>query len=154
MLGLPPTASPEQVKAAYRTAARKVHPDTATGDEAAFKSLAAAAEQALAYARGTERNPYLPSEDHILYVADYDRHSHAPSPPPNIWRTAGLFWILPVAGVIFMVSGATGTYFLPVFAISMTLFGAVVWLVRRSQTQQPRPADQHEGDTEEDQPRP
>jgi hypothetical protein len=42
-----------------------------------------------------------------------------------------LYWILPVAAGIFMVSGATGPYFMPVYAGSMLIFGLVVWWVLR-----------------------
>lgn len=134
VLGVPPTATPEEVKAAYRAAARRVHPD-AGGDEASFRALTRASELALAYASGERPNPYLPTDDHVLYVTHYDRHDHSPPPPPNVWSSrflgGALFWILPVAGVIFMVSGATGRYFLPVYLVSMAAFAAVVALVLR-----------------------
>lgn len=134
VLGLQPTATPDEVKAAYRAAARRVHPDVG-GDEETFRALRRASDEAMAYASGARPNPYLPSEDHTLYVANYDRHAHSPPPPPNVWsgRFLGgaLFWILPVAGVIFMVSGATGPYFLPVYLGSMAVFAVVVWLVLR-----------------------
>ncbi len=128
VLGLPPTARPEQVKAAYRRAARRVHPD-AGGDEQAFTRLAQAAQRATAYATGAQPNPYLPDESHVAWDPHYDRHSHAPAPPPNVWRTGGLFWILPGAAAIFLLSAIAGPYFLPVFAASITLFGLVVWWV-------------------------
>jgi hypothetical protein len=135
VLGLPPTASPEQVKAAYRAAARRLHPD-AGGDEESFRTLRQAADEALRYASGAAVNPYLPREDHIRYVADYDRHAHAPAPPPNVWSRrflgGALFWIVPVAGAVFMLSALAGPYFLPVYLGSMTVFGLVVWwIVRR-----------------------
>lgn len=129
-LGLPPTATPEQIKVAYRTAARKVHPD-AGGSDAAFADLARAAQEATMYARGERPNPFLPNDEHIVMVPHYDRHSHAPAPPPNIWRIAGLFWILPVAGVILMVSGAAGPYFLPVLVAGLSLLGIAVALIQR-----------------------
>lgn len=159
VLGLPPTATEAQVKAAYRTAARRLHPDTG-GDAAAFRELAAAAALATSYASGKQPNPYLPTDDHTLYVPWYDRHAHAPAPPPNIWRSrylgGGLFWILPVAGAIFMLSGATGPYFLPVWLGSMAALAGVALLVarRRSKAEKPRPDNQHGGDAEEDQPGP
>lgn len=130
LLGLPATATEAEVKAAYRQLARRLHPD-AGGDEAAFRALREAAELATSYASGATPNPYLPTAAHTMLVSGYDRHSHAPAPPPNVWGGSALFWILPVAGVIFMVSGATGEYFLPVFLGSMTVFGLVVWLVLR-----------------------
>lgn len=134
VLGLHPTASPEQVKAAYRSAARRLHPD-AGGDEAGFRTLADAAAEAMRYADGSRSNPYLPTDDHVRYVTHYDRHAHSPAPPPNLWRNSllggALFWVLPVAAAIFMVSGATGPYFLPVFAGSMAVFGLIVWVVLR-----------------------
>lgn len=131
VLGLKPTATEAEVKAAYRAAARRLHPD-AGGDEVAFRELAAAAKQASAYASGSAPNPYLPTDEHVLYVEHYDRHAHAPAPPPNIWGSRrALFWILPVAGAIFMLAGATGTYFLPVWLASMAVFGVVVWVVLR-----------------------
>jgi hypothetical protein len=134
VLGLPATASADQVKAAYRSAVRALHPDVG-GDPDAFQRVTSAAERALVYARGDEPNPYLPTADHTIYMSSYDRHAHSPPPPPNVWGTrllgGALFWILPVAGVIFMVSGATGPYFLPVFVASMLLFAVVVWLVVR-----------------------
>lgn len=129
-LGLPPTASPDEVKAAYRAAARKSHPDVG-GDEQAFREVTKAAQRALAYAEGTRPNPYLPDEEHRLYVSSYDRHAHSPEPPHG-WGTK-LFWVLPVAGGIFMVSGATGRYFIPAFVIGMAMLGVVVWLVLRRQ---------------------
>jgi len=132
VLGLPPTATEAQVKSAYRAAARRVHPD-AGGDPDSFRELTQAATHAAEYASGSRPNPYLPTEDHILYVSHYDRHSHAPAPPPNPWRRGGfagaLFWILPVTAAIFMMSGAAGTYFLPVWLGSMTVFAGVVWVV-------------------------
>ena len=130
VLGLPPTADEAQIKAAYRTLARRLHPD-AGGNDAAFQKLRDAADLATAYATGTKPNPYLPTEDHTMLVSGYDRHSHAPKPPPNVWNGTAWYWILPVAGVIFMVSGATGPYFLPVFAASMAAYGLIVWLVLR-----------------------
>lgn len=153
VLGLPPTATQAQVKAAYRAAARRVHPD-AGGDEAAFRELAAAAEQASAYASGKRPNPYLPTEDHTLFVEHYDRHAHAPKPPPNIWRIHGLFWIVPVAGAIFLLSAIAGPYFLPVWLGSTAVFAVIVWLLRGSKPQQSRPDDQHRGHPEENQPGP
>lgn len=131
VLGLAPTASEAEVKAAYRAAARRLHPD-AGGDGAAFRELAAAAKRASAYASGSAPNPYLPTDEHVLYVDHYDRHAHAPAPPPNIWDgRRSLFWILPVAGAIFMLAGATGPYFLPVWLASMAVFAVVVWMVLR-----------------------
>lgn len=131
VLGLPPTASEADIKAAYRTAARRLHPD-AGGDERAFRELAAATKRAGAYASGAVPNPYLPTDDHVLYVQQYDRHAHSPAPPPNIWGARrALFWILPVSGAIFMLAGATGPYFLPVWIASMAVFALVVWLVVR-----------------------
>jgi hypothetical protein len=131
VLGLAPTASEAQVKAAYRAAARRLHPD-AGGDEAAFRELAAAAKRAGAYASGAVPNPYLPSDEHALYVDQYDRHAHSPAPPPDIWGSRrALFWILPVAGAIFMLAGATGPYFLPVWLASMAVFAVVVWVAVR-----------------------
>lgn len=77
----------------------------------------------------------MPTADHTLYVSSYDRHAHSAPPPPNVWsgRFLGgaLYWILPVAAGIFMVSGATGPYFMPVYAGSMLIFGLVVWWVLR-----------------------
>lgn len=131
-LGLPPTATAEEIKTAYRAAARRVHPD-AGGDEAAFRELTRAADEAMTYATGAKPNPFVPDEQHRLYVPAYDRHAHAPAPPTGWWGPR-LFWILPVAGVIFMVSGATGQYFLPVWLSSMAVFGIVVWLVLRRRT--------------------
>lgn len=129
-LGLPPTASPEEVKAAFRAAARRLHPDVG-GDEEAFRTVTLAADRALEYALGTRPNPYVPDEEHRLYVASYDRHAHSPEPPHG-WGTK-LFWVLPVAGAIFMVAGATGRYFLPAFVAGMVALGVVVWLVLRRQ---------------------
>ena len=129
VLGLAPTASEAEVKAAYRAAARRLHPD-AGGDEAAFRELAAAAKRASAYASGALPNPYLPTDEHVLYVDHYDRHAHAPAPPPNIWGSRrALYWILPVSGAIFMLSTIAGPYFLPVFATSLAVFGAISWWV-------------------------
>ncbi len=128
-LGLPATASPGQVKAAYRAAARRLHPD-AGGDEESFRALTRAAERAQAYASGAEPNPYLPTEDHTVLLAGYDRHAHSPLPPPRLLNRT-LFWMLPVAGVVFMVAGATGRYFLPVFIGGMAVLATVGWLVRR-----------------------
>lgn len=134
VLGLHPTASPEQVKAAFRSAARRMHPD-AGGDEADFRTLADAAAEAMAYAEGSLPNPYLATDDHVRYVSHYDRHAHSSAPPPNPWRSpwlgGALYWILPVAAAIFMLSGATGKHFLPVFAGSMAMFGLIVWAVLR-----------------------
>lgn len=134
VLGLPPTASPEEVKAAYRAAARRLHPDVG-GDEESFRALTRAADAALDFASGTRPNPYLPTAEHILYVDHYDRHAHSPSPPPNVWSSGflggALFWILPVAGAIFMLAGATGPYFLPVYLTSMAIFAVVVAVVLR-----------------------
>jgi hypothetical protein len=45
VLGVPPTATPEEVKARYRELARQHHPDR-FGDEEAFKRVSAAYEQA------------------------------------------------------------------------------------------------------------
>jgi len=128
-LGLPATASPEQVKAAYRAAARRLHPD-AGGDDDSFRALIPAARRAQAYASGAEPNPYVATEDHTVLVAGYDRHAHSPLPPPRLLNRA-FFWMLPVAGVVFMVAGATGRYFLPVFLGGMALLATVGWLVRR-----------------------
>jgi hypothetical protein len=154
VLGLPPTATESQVKAAYRRLARERHPD-AGGDERSFRQLADAASRAVEYATGVRRNPYLPTDDHTLYVQHYDRHAHAPKPPPNIWRVRGLFWVLPVAGAIFLLSAIAGPYFVPVWAGSTAIFGVVAWLVlRRSEAEQAGPDDQHGSDPEEDQPRP
>lgn len=134
VLGLAPTASSDEVKAAYRSRVRAMHPDVG-GDTEAFLAVKAAAERAMAYASGDEPNPYLPTADHTLYVASYDRHAHSPPPPPNVWSKrflgGALFWILPVAGVILMVAGATGPYFPLVYAPSMVIFGTVVWMVLR-----------------------
>ena len=134
VLGLAPTASPDEVKAAYRAKARHMHPDVG-GDPDAFLVLKVAADTALGYASGDTPNPYQPTADHTLYVSSYDRHAHSPPPPPNVWSNrflgGALYWILPVAGVIFMVSGATGPYFVPVYAGSMLVFGLVVWWVLR-----------------------
>ena len=144
MLGLPATATPDEVKAAYRARVRAMHPDVG-GDPDEFLAVKAAAERALAYASGAEPNPYLPTADHTRYVSSYDRHAHSPPPPPNVWsnRVLGgtLFWVLPVAGVIFMVAGATGPYFLPVYAASMGVFGTVVWLVLRRRGTDPSKGD-------------
>ena len=134
VLGLAPTATPDEVKAAYRAKARHMHPDVG-GDPDAFLVLKVAADTALGYASGDTPNPYQPTADHTLYVSSYDRHAHSPPPPPNVWSSrflsGALYWILPVAGVIFMVSGATGQYFVPVYAGSMLAFGLVVWRVLR-----------------------
>lgn len=128
-LGLAPTASEAEVKAAYRSAARRLHPD-AGGDEAAFRELAGAAKRASAYASGALPNPYVPSDEHVLYVDHYDRHAHAPAPPPNIWGARrALYWILPVAAAIFLLSAIAGPYFVPVFAGSLAVFGVVVWWI-------------------------
>lgn len=136
VLGLPPTASPDEVKAAYRAAARRLHPDVG-GDEEAFKVLTRAADAALEIATGAKPRPHLPREDHTVRVERYDRHAHSPPPPPNVWSReflgGALFWILPVAGAIFLLSAATGRYFLPVFLTSITMFTLVVALVFRSQ---------------------
>lgn len=128
-LGLAPTASPDEIKSAYRAAARRLHPDVG-GDEQAFQELTAAFDEALGCASGTRPNPYLPDDQHRLYVSSYDRHAHSPAPPSGWWGPR-LFWILPVAGVIFMVSGATGRYFLPVWLGSMAVLGLVAWLTIR-----------------------
>ncbi|MEZ5184487.1 MAG: J domain-containing protein [Candidatus Nanopelagicales bacterium] len=132
VLGIAPTATPGEVKAAYRARVRALHPDVG-GDADVFLAAKEAAERALSFASGDEPNPYLRTADHTIYVSSYDRHAHSPPPPPNVWssRVLGgtLFWVLPVAGVIFMVAGATGPYFLPVFAAGMVVLGAVVWLV-------------------------
>lgn len=134
LLGVPPQASPAEIKAAYRAAARTRHPD-AGGDEQSFQELSSALELALEYASGERTNPYLPRDDHTLYVSHYDRHRHSPPPPPNVWSNrflgGALFWIVPVVAGIFMLSGATGPYFLPVFVGSMAVFGIVVWLIVR-----------------------
>lgn len=144
LLGLPPTASPDEVKAAYRSAARRMHPD-AGGDEASFRALQDARMRALRYAGGATPNPYLPRTDHTLYVEHYDRHAHSPPPPPNVWSRrflgGALFWVLPVVGVIFMVSGATGPYFLPVWLGSMAVFAVIVGLVVRRGRRVARRAD-------------
>lgn len=136
VLGVPPTATPAQIKSAYRSLARRAHPD-AGGDEDTFRRLESAARLATEYANGTKPNPYLPDENHVLYVDHYDRHSHSPPPPANPWRNGvlggALFWIIPVAGAIFLLSAAAGPYFLPVFVASMAVFGAVVWLVLHRQ---------------------
>lgn len=133
-LGLSPTASPEEVKAAYRAAARRTHPDVG-GDEESFKSLTRAAHTALDIANGTKPNPYLPNDDHVLHVDQYDRHAHSPPPPPNVWSTnvlgGALFWILPVAGSIFMLSAAAGEHFIPVYLTSMSAFALLVAVVVR-----------------------
>lgn len=128
-LGLAPNAAPDEVKSAYRAAARRLHPDVG-GDERAFRELTAAFHDAMDYATGARPNPYLPDEEHRLYVPSYDRHAHSP-PPPSGWWGSRLFWILPVAGVIFMVSGATGRFFLPVWLGSMTVLALIVWRVVR-----------------------
>ena len=154
VLGLPPTATSAQVKASYRRLARQRHPD-AGGDEESFRVLKEAAARAGEFASGARPNPYLPTDEHTIFVPHYDRHAHAPKPPPNIWRVRGLFWILPVAGAIFLLSALAGPYFLPVWVGSTALFGVVVWLaLRRSETEQSRPDDQHCGDAEEHQPGP
>ena len=134
VLGLPPTATPAQVKAAYRAKSRQLHPD-AGGDEESFRELVLAAEQASAYAKGTTPNPFLNHGHRVVMDHDYDRHRYSPPPPPNPWRRShwagALFWVLPVLAGIFMLSGAAGPYFLPVFAGSVSVFAAVVWLVSR-----------------------
>lgn len=137
VLGLPPTATPAQVKAAYRAKSRELHPD-AGGDEAAFRELVEAAHLAAEYADGTRPNPYLQLGERghrVVMDTRYDRHRYSPMPPPNPWRTSrwggALFWILPVLAGIFMLSGATGPLFLPVFIGSVGVFGLVVWLVLR-----------------------
>lgn len=141
-LGLPPTASPEQVKAAYRAAARRLHPDVG-GDEESFKELTRMAHAALDIADGSRPNPYLPrvgqsdpgNTDHIVRVEQYDRHAHSPPPPPNVWSNGflggALFWILPVCGAILMLSAAAGENFLPVYAVSMGVFAVVLVAVLR-----------------------
>lgn len=134
VLGLPPDAPVEQVKAAYRRAARELHPD-AGGDEAAFRSLARAAERAGAYARGELPNPYLDPTP-----APYDRHSHAAAPPPNVWRAGGLFWVLPVAASLFMLSAIAGPYFWLVFVASLAVLSIIVgWVTARRRSHSPRP---------------
>ncbi len=134
VLGIAPNATPDEIKASYRAKVRTMHPDVG-GDAEAFRVVKAAAERALSYASGEAPNPYLPTEDHTLYVSSYDRHAHSPPLPPNVWsnRLLGgtLFWVLPIVGVIFMVAAATGRYFVPVYAGSMLVFGTVVWLVLR-----------------------
>lgn len=137
-LGLPPTASVQEVKAAYRHASRKLHPDVG-GDERAFHQMSQAAAEALEYASGAKPNPYLPRdgppEHRIVWEEHYDRHRHSPPPPPNPWRNpwlgGGLFWILPVMAGIFMLSGATGPYFIPVFLGATMVFGLIVWVAMR-----------------------
>lgn len=154
VLGLPPTASEADVKTSYRRLARQRHPD-AGGDEDSFRQLTEAASLAGEYASGARPNPYLPTDEHTLYVPHYDRHAHAPKPPPNIWRVRGLFWILPVAGAIFLLSAMAGPYFLSVWVGSTAVFGLVVWWVlSRSEAKQPRPDDQDGRNPEENQPRP
>lgn len=135
VLGLPASASEAEVKAAYRAASRRLHPDAGGSDEA-FRQVSEAAALAADYASGRRPNPFLAKpEPGVAFVAGYDRHSHSPPPPPNPWRNpwlgGGLFWILPVIAGIFMLSGAAGPYFLPVFAGSLAVFGVIVWLVLR-----------------------
>lgn len=51
LLGLPTSASPEEIKKAYRQLSRETHPDTVAGTEEGQVSLNAAYERALAYSR-------------------------------------------------------------------------------------------------------
>lgn len=123
VLGLPPTASPEQIRAAFRAKSRRVHPDVG-GDARAFQQLVEAAEQAEELARGPKPQ--------VLREQRLDRHRHTPPPPPNVWAgRGGLFWILPVIASIFMLSGIAGPYFLPVFTGSLMVFGLIVWIAYR-----------------------
>ena len=130
VLGLTPTATVAQVKAAYRRRSRKLHPDVG-GDEEAFRELTDAFREASAYAAGERPNPYAAPPR----VQPYDRHLHSPPPPPNPWRNGvlggSLFWVLPVLAGIFMISSSTGTYFLPVFAAGVALLAVAVALVAR-----------------------
>lgn len=59
VLGLAPTATPDQVKAAYRAKARTMHPDVG-GDPGTFLAMKVAAETALEYASGTSRTRTCP----------------------------------------------------------------------------------------------
>lgn len=130
VLGLPATASEAEIKGAYRTASRKVHPD-AGGDPEAFRELTKAYDQAMEFATGAMPNPYLVAPS----VLAHDRHRHTPPPPPNPWRNGvlggSLFWILPVLAGIFMISSSTGPYFVPVFLAGTALLAVAVWVVLR-----------------------
>lgn len=51
LLGLPSTASNEEIRSSFRRLSKEAHPDLHRGDEATFKDLSEARDQALAYAK-------------------------------------------------------------------------------------------------------